>query len=233
MGPLPFLPFAPAGLALPSLAPLFMPFASGSGPPPSLTVTTTATGSFAIAGTLAVQVLTGAAAAASQPGAVHTSTNVPPEATLTPNATGSLPYAVLSVFPGAAGLVAFNSSLLATTFSGPANTAFGSVVTGPTTAATPVTYGASSPAGQFNNIAQVEILAAGTIAVDGSTPAAVTDPAASVLHTASFAPPHGSVLVACAAGAATTIAVSDSLGLTWVLLQAFGTYTAIWAATVP
>src|SRR5260370_212819 len=113
--------------------------------------------------------------------------------------------------------------------------------TSPTGTAGATVVGASAPwvGGQT---ALVEILAAGTITEDASSPASASTTAAASVVTASFTPPPGSLLVAIVsadASSATVVTVSDSSGLIWterVHSLAGGSqtgYAGMWTAQVP
>ena len=74
--------------------------------------------------------------------------------------------------------------------------------TGTVTASTPLTYGAGSTAASADheNWCAYEVPASGgTITLDGSSPASVTNDTGATAATASFTPPAGSVLVALVA----------------------------------
>jgi hypothetical protein len=191
-----------------------------------MTVTATASGSQASAGTaLSVRVLTGATT--SQGGSVvHSEALATPALTITPAATGSVVYGAISN-----GLAqSFAQRDAATTIFqnvGDATTNEGYLTfrgTAATTAGQAVTLGASSPAAgsqMFGVLAEIEAAAGKTIAEDPSSPAGVFAQALSAT-TAGFTPPGGAVLVAIAsvnynnAGTPTVaVAVTDSTGLTW------------------
>jgi hypothetical protein len=196
---------------------------------------------------LAVKVLTGAAA--SQPGATTTSTTATAKA-ITPAASGSLAYAALGVFCSGSGgtqpYTATAASQILADVSG--FTVHRQAVAlrslNPTAAGTPVTVGGVSQGVETNiALALAEILAAGTLAEDASSPPPVpadgsTSMGGSTLTTAPFTPPAGSLLVAMACSGATPPAVSDSSGLTWTKQAGItdpGTQVsaAVWTAPVP
>jgi len=207
------------------------------------TVTATASGSGSQNGMLlTVKVLDGAAAV--QNGAVADSdTFTVPELSIDPDATGSWVYG--AVIQGASD----------TTFTAAATTTFSSNVadathgaaygsfrtTSTTTSGTPVTVGATAPtvpSGE-GNIAVAEILTAGTLSEDSSSPASVSTTAAKTETTAAFAPPAGTLLLAqvvanYSGSGAVAMSVSDSGGLTWTELVAdpIG-LTSVWIAQVP
>ena len=90
--------------------------------------------------------------------------------------------------------------------------------------------------------AMFEILAAATLAEDGSGPIAASTTGAGPLTTASFTPPAGSLLVACIASnggaGTTTFSLSNSgTALNWTQKSqnnpAGGDYAGIWIADIP
>jgi hypothetical protein len=205
----------------------------------SITVTATEGGTTANGIALTVKVLTGAAPV--QPGQTATSATAnPPQLAITPNASASWVYGGASI--NSATLYTPNA---ATTFSQNVNsgTVLGTFrTTATTTAATPVTVGASAPASAAD-IALVEILAAAglSLAEDASSPAGVNAAAATTVATAAFTPPGGTLLVAMTATNATgsgtvTMTVSGG-GLTWTQAafanSATTAYAGVWLARVP
>jgi hypothetical protein len=102
-----------------------------------------------------------------------------------------------------------------------------------------VTVGASLPSPADGSIALAEILPAGTLAEDASSPAVVTSTSATTVSSVNFTPPPGSLLVAMisADGGAgvTTMSVSGG-GLAWAELaraDASGLdYAGVWIARV-
>jgi hypothetical protein len=198
----------------------------------SLAVTATATGGGDVAAILAVTVLTGAAKAASQNGATITSAPVPPQAAITPSATGSTVFGATLIFPMGT-LTPTGQTTFSVSSSGAGDCSYGAFFsTSPTAGGTPVTLGASAPAGEFNQLAMAEILASGTLAVDPSTPPALFSGFLPALTTAQFSPPGGALLVAQAVGVSNGIAVSDTLGLTWSPLAVQG-QSGVWIAQAP
>ena len=220
----------------------------------SLTVTAAQAGTGIEAGmALTVKVLTGQAA--SPIGTTGNSgTITTPQLAITPGFTGSWVYGADCV---AVGGVTFTPAAT-TTFSYNATNNNGSTTwsfgtyrsTAATTASTPVTLGATAPTSSAGatGLAQCEIKAGTGLAEDASAPATAVTTAATSVVTGSFTPPPGSLLVAMAVshatgntGEASTLAVSDTSGLTWTP-QAVATVTAgtgtfqiagVWTAPVP
>jgi hypothetical protein len=199
-------------------------------------VTAASTGAGAANGILlSVQVVTGQAG--SPAGAVADSvTLTTPQLAFTPSGTGSLVFGALE------------NATTASTFTWNSNTTLlaenpvsaysvdqaAFVSTSATTAGTPVTLGATAPAEPSGNLllALCEILSGTGLAIDSSTPAAVTDNTGETVTSASFTPPDGALLVAVVvsngtgtSGAASSLDVSDTAGLAWTL-QASAVYTA-------
>jgi hypothetical protein len=216
----------------------------------SLTVTATQGGSGNTNGiVLDVRVVTGAAAV--QNGKTGSSATITtPQLAITPNATGSWVYVSIDAFGNASTLTANAATTLRENVDQSGNpTTYGTGrTTSTTTAATPVTVGASAPTGYSADAVQLalaEILAApgATLAEDASTPAVAYTTAAETVTTGSFSPPPGSLLVAIVAPNSTgaagiqTITVSDSSGLTWtplVVISSSGdSANGIWVAVVP
>jgi hypothetical protein len=209
----------------------------------SLTVTATRSGAGVSGGmALAVKAVTGAAAA--QTGSVAASETVTvPQLAITPAGNGSWVYgAVLNGAVNTAytanGATVFGQNV-ADAVSDATYGAFRS--TGTTTAGTPVTLGGSAPSESsgFLYIALAEILSAGTLAEDSSSPAALSSSTASSLATASFSPPAGALLVAMTSSdwsgsGSVTFAVSGG-GYTWAQLSGTGTVglASVWVAQVP
>jgi hypothetical protein len=190
---------------------------------------------------LAVKVLTGAAPA--QNGTTASSETVTaPQLAITPAGSGSLVYGAVVNGVTSTAFTANGATAFSANYSdGTDGVALGTFrTTSVTTSGTPVTVGASAPAEVSGDlyIALAEILAAGTLAEDASSPAAVTASAQTVT-TAAFAPPPGSLLVAMAATAwagsgALAVTVSGG-GLTWAQLSGTGTVdlASVWIAYVP
>jgi hypothetical protein len=172
---------------------------------------------------LAVKVLSGARVASSPATATENSLTLAPTASITTTTVGAQVYGSIiytvnnsSTFTAAAGnTIADSIAGVGDTFGSTRLTA--AVVTPGATA-----VGATAPAGNGTfgtSAAFLEILPAGTIAQDGSTPAAVASGALSSITTAAFTPPPGTLLVALVnTDAAQTIPVitdTSGLGLVW------------------
>jgi hypothetical protein len=199
----------------------------------TMTVTSTASGGTDTAAVLAVTVLTGAAAV--QNGATYGGSPVPAEAAITPHATGSLVLGVVQVYPGPSSLVPTAATTLwpgSSDYNAAGGCAYGAFYSTSTAASTPITLGVSSPAGEFNALVMVEILAAGALAVDASSPPAETQGVGVSLTTASFTPPAGSLLVVQATALANSISISSSPPAAWTLMAVDG-QTGVWIATAP
>jgi hypothetical protein len=210
----------------------------------SRTVTATASGSGSTNGILLrVAVLDNAATVQTGAATANSDAFTVPDKAITPTATGSLIYGSLvqgassSTFTAASGTT-FSANVSDTTH----GAAYGTFrTTSTTTSGTPVTVGATAPtipSGE-GNIALLEILAAGTLAEDATTPAAVSTTTAKTITTASFTPPAGTLLVAQVAadysGSSTvTMAVTDTGGLSWakVVADPIG-LASVWIAQVP
>ena len=211
----------------------------------SMTVTATQSGTGANNGTtLTVKVITGQAA--SPIGATaESATTTTPELAITPTGTGSRVYgATINGASATAFTAASNTTFTqnVTAYGGVAEGTFR--LTGLTTAGTPVTVGATAPSGLASgncDIALAEILTAGTLAEDASSPAVVNANAETVT-TASFTPPAGSLLVASAVSNATgsgpvALTITGG-GLTWTARSVSGNasgtgYAAVWTAPIP
>lgn len=205
----------------------------------AFTVTASEGGSLSNGITLAVKVITGAAA--SQPGAVAGIASVTPALAITPNGTGSWVYGANL---GLAGTYTPNA---ATTYEqnvapgdGLEHIALRSTAT--TTAGTPVTLGGSATANSIS-VALAEILAAGVLAEDASSPAPVSTSVATSIATGSFTPPAAFILVAMVSSnggvGVCTMSLTDTsgLGLIWTERQkqnaAGGGYSGVWTAQLP
>lgn len=198
-----------------------------------MTVTATASGAQEVMGALAVRVLTGAAAA--QPGAVVPAFPSPAVATITPEGSGSIIYGSVQIFPGTTTLTGESGTTILCS-DDTEDVSYGALSAPGTVAGTAITVGASAPAGEFNDLLLIEVLAAAgeTLAEDPSTPAAITSETATSLTTASFDPPPGSTLIAVVSSLSTTAAMSDTTGLAWTPLgESIGTFCGIFTATVP
>lgn len=209
----------------------------------ALTVTATETANAFRGCMLRVWVLTGQALA--QTGASASSaqgSGAAQQQSITTTQAGSVVFGALETNHGTVNFVALPSTTLTDNVADVSNGAqYG---TCKTTAAT-VTPGAvnvgSSTGGQ-GTIALLEILAsAGALAIDASSPAAVTSTAASTVTTASFTPPIGSLLVAAFTGegsgsGAQTASITDSLGLIWnqqsFLSQSGSGFSGLWTAYI-
>lgn len=195
----------------------------------SITVTATQSGGGAFDGMgLTVKVVNNAAATQNGATAANDSTITVPELSITPSATGSWVYG--AAVNGAAGTgftaaatTTFDLNAVDTTN----NAAYGTCrSTGTTTGGTPVTIGGSGPTegGGGLGVALAEILAAGTLAEDASSPASVSTDTALTITTAAFTPPAGSLLVAVVAanysGSGVNVLTMSNSGtaLTWVKL---------------
>ena len=169
-----------------------------------MTVTAAASGGTDVCAAFAVAVLTGAAG--TQNGATHNGADVPPEAAITPDATGSIVFGALLDFPGSTDLTPAAAATFSANAFGAGGCSYGTFYsTSKTASGTPVTLGASAPAGEFNNLVMAEILASGTLAMDASTPVGLTSAVAASLTTASFSPPPGALLVASAVGVSSSM----------------------------
>ena len=208
----------------------------------AMTVTVTAaSGRFA----LAVKVLTGAAA--SQPGATATSVTAT-SAAITPTGTGSIIYGAYqdsnSVYPATANA----ATSIISDADGFGHEAVNFRATATTTSGTPVTVGLTPHGGEASiALALCEILAAGTLTEDASSPAPTPVGSSNMafgtsLTSASFTPPAGALLVVMASDDSSTLTITDTsgLGLTWTqqVLAAetggsFSMWAGIWTAQIP
>jgi hypothetical protein len=163
---------------------------------------------------------------------------------ITPNATGSL--VVGSMNNGVA--TAFTMLASTTLKAGVANATQGNeygiiVSAATTTAATPVTLGASAPTTAEGQIALAEILTAGSLATSSATaPANASSTTLTAIATASFTPNPGDLvvpIVSCSGGngGTQTVTLANTGGLTFTNLvtanTAFYGVNAIWAAQMP
>ena len=189
---------------------------------------------------LKVLAITGAAADQS---AAETLTAAALSAAITPDATGS--WIVGSLLAVGGSLTAEPSTTIidtgheSGTDDGLAHAPLRTTST--TTGGTPVTVGASA-GGTGIGLALVEILASGTLAIDGSSPAAAFSTDADfAVATASFDPPAGCLLVAIvstngAGGHVNTAVIADTsgFGLNWeekAVQHASGAgYAGVWIA---
>jgi len=232
-----------------------------TGTPPDLyQVTATSQAPQAITGmALTVKALTGAAgvsqivAGCATESFYASTVSGPPQAAITPNATGSVIYGALAENFDVSGGTTFTANG-STTFS--QNVAdllnvaiYGTLrSTGTTTASTPVTLGGSAPDNAFTVAALAEILKAGTITevatatIDAVYPGQYSTTTAA--QTAVFLgtqPPPGSLLVAMVsansfweAGNA-NVTITDSGGLTWTELVSvqYPAYAGVFVTQVP
>ena len=213
-----------------------------------MAITVTATeGANAVDGILLrVKVLTGAAAAALQAGATKTAdtTGTPfSDQTVTTTTAGSVVYGAMA------------NGVINTAFTADARTTFIDQVPDASqiceyaswraTAATgtpgATVLGATAPTNDHGTYAAAEILAAGTIAEDGSGPAAVSSTSLTAITSASFTPPPGSLLVAivahCSSAVSSVTITNSGTALTWhqraYLSTSAGTGSGVWVADVP
>lgn len=201
----------------------------------SITVTATQGGSTDIGTGLLVRVVTGQAA--SPAGASASATSPVPSLPVTPTGTGSWVYGSNL---GVSGTYTPNA---ATTYQQQSPQSglelIGLRSSATTTSGTPVTLGGTATAASIA-ITLLEILKGTGLAEDASSPAAVVSGTIAAT-TAAFTPPGSSLLVAMVnsngGGAVTTMAVTDTSGLTWteqVKQDGAGNgYTGIWTAAVP
>lgn len=204
----------------------------------SFTVTATQGGNRASGMAMVLKVVTGTAA--SQPGATTGALTGTPSIPITPAGTGSWVYGAILADSGTW------TADAAATFE--QNVSSGGLEyiqlrsTSTTTSGTPVTLGGTSSATGLS-IALCEILAAGTLAEDASSPAVSAYHSSQSVTTAAFNPPGSAVLVAMISSngtaGTTTMAVTDSsnLGLTWVeQMKENGSskgYAGVWTAQLP
>ena len=213
----------------------------------ALEVTATQTGAAGIVNpglALTVKVVTGQAA--SPLGATLSQVATTPNGAITPAATGSWVYGavtdnneymVWTAEPACTFTQAYGDS--------PDGAGYGTFrTTATTTAATPVTIGATNTGVTHGGLVGLEIKTAGTLAEDASSPPVVVTDSSYAAGTVAFKPPAGSLLVAQVScdgqgGAASpqTLTVADTSGLTWTPQIVFNTttngYTAIWTAPIP
>lgn len=187
---------------------------------PAMTVTATQSVATANGMLLAVKVLTGAAAAASQTGATLTTTSGNPSFTTT--VTGSVVYGAFS----SANEDTFTATAASTIIAQHQDTPNGAGYSAWRATAATGTPGATTlgvTGGTFGTngsaYAAAEVLAAGTIAEDGSAPAVATTDTATAITTASFTPVGSALLVAIVScdgtGSTLVVTITDTAGLTW------------------
>lgn len=194
----------------------------------ALTVTATVSGAEATNYTgLAVQVLNNASY--TQNGATANSiVATTPQLAITPHSTGSMIYGAVTTGVSSAGfssLDANTTSLMNAPQTGAGAWTVGAYrSTALTSTTTSTTYGFGAPTESAGTIAValMEILASGgTLAIDASSPAAVTTTSSLSVATASFSPPGAAVLAACvstpwANTGVVNVAVTDSASAyTW------------------
>jgi hypothetical protein len=197
----------------------------------ALTVTAAQGGSTSLGTALSVAVLTGTAV--SQPGATVTQASSTPSAAITATASGSVACGAALGLAGTASALASTDTFQDHRTADLEYLQFRSVAT--VSPPTPVTLGYTGITGI--EIVLAEILAAGTITQDGSTPAGAFANATAVTS-ASFTPPAAATLVAMVSsnggGSVTSMTVSDSSGLTWTeQVKANGAgngYAGVWTA---
>jgi hypothetical protein len=198
---------------------------------PSLQVSVQLNGSIRPGGLLRTVVLTGQAAS---PVGTATQLATAYQVAVTPAATGSRIYG--SIIDNTS--FTFNGS---TTGIDNVNDAANSAQYGTfrssslTTSGTPVTVGASSPSRVDGAVVAVEFEAGTGLAEDSSAPPVVTITSGTLLQTAGFSPPAGSIVVLLVSGLSSAATVSDTLGLTWNTAQIYTAdgLAAVYWALVP
>lgn len=217
----------------------------GGGGGTTLTVTATQGGTTANGMLLRVFVLTGAAAAASQTGATSatfkavttTFTN-----SITTTQAGSRVYGAAEPQSNGLGATAAAATTLVDNVDDNANADTYASFKATSLTGTPgaTTLGLALTSSAQGPIVMLEVLASGTLAEDGSSPAAASTTSATTVSTASFTAPGGSLLVALIAAdggtGVETMTVSGG-SLTWtekVKQNASGQdYAGVWIADVP
>jgi hypothetical protein len=204
----------------------------------AFTVTATQGGNTSAGMQITVAVVTGASA--SQPGAVTGAIQSGASLAITPAGNGSLVFGALLGLDGSYAALASTTFLNNSDNDGLRYVHFYSSAT--TTAGTPVTLGSSPPGVNSISISLAEVLASGTLAIDGSSPASAYAEAIAVT-TASFSPPTAALLVALVSSngpsGTTTMTVTDTsgLGLSWTEQQkengSSSGYSGVWTAAVP
>lgn len=203
-------------------------------------VTATQTASAEAGMAMVLKVVTGASGAI---GATALATGATPNTAITPQATGSWVYGcLLESTTTALTAEAVNSPFeQAVTGAGLGFYQFRTIST--TTASTPVTMGATGTTHGLH-IVLCEILSAGTLAEDASSPAVSGFVNATSATTAAFTPPWSSLLVLMVNtnGNATVSAISvtdtSGLSLNWVQQVSEepaggGGYSGVWTAQLP
>lgn len=214
---------------------------------PLFSVTATQAGGVFQGQSMVLRVLTGAAAATSQPGATagNATFSPPQDQAITPAATGSLVYGAWLGYASGTYAPTAATFVFQDVESGASVAQFRSADY--TTASTPVTLG-NGGTNDGIGITLAEILAAGgqTLTEDPSSPSPVAYDNVTATTTPAFQPPPGSLLVVAVsaigsfnAGGVTTMTLSDTsgLGLTWTQVAVEnGTgngYVGVWVAQVP
>jgi hypothetical protein len=204
----------------------------------AFTVTVSQGGAKDIGMQIQLRVYTGQAA--SPVGAVNSAKNSTPSLAITPaGASGSI---IFGANLGLAGTYTANGATSYTADNSGAGLEFVAMRSASTvgSAGGAVTIGGTASASSLS-ICLMELLAAGTLTQDASTPVAVTSPSVEFMSTASFAPPAGSVLVLMVttngATGTVTISVSDTSGLSlpWTeqVSQPTQGYSGIWTTVMP
>src|SRR5258707_6186903 len=179
--------------------------------------TATAGGSVQNGIALTVKVLT--SASASQPGAVAGVAGTTPSQAITPSGTGSWVYGANLGLAGTYTANAATTPYLYDVAPGDGLEHVHMRTSATTTSGTPVTVGGTATANSIS-VALAELLSAGTLAEDASSPANVSISSAVTIATAAFTPPAGAVLVAMVTanggGGVVTMALTDTSGLGYV-----------------
>jgi hypothetical protein len=214
----------------------------------ALTVTATEGANSVNGVLLRVKVLTSAAAAAAQTGASKTGNAASTpfySQSITTTVAGSIVYGAMADGNDDVPFVADANTTLFDNFAdatqGCQYSSFRATAATGTPGAT--SLGASFPASSTDHgvWAGAEILAAGTIAEDGSSPAVAETTSAKNITTASFTPPSGALLVAmvshCSSGVSSITITNSGTALTWhqlaYLSVAAGTGVGVWVADAP
>lgn len=185
----------------------------------SLTVTATGAGAVSSGILLRVRVLDNAAL----PSTLVTANATAEKVAITPAATGSLVYSVMTEKGGLAPSAAAGNTLIDGTVDGSLIDHGTFVSTATTTAGVPFTAGGtgSGPTGGSMCVAALEVQKfGGAIATNASSPA-VAAANATTVTTAAFSPPPGAKLILAMVSAGATgagvpaMTLSDSYGLTW------------------
>ena len=213
----------------------------------TLTVTATQTGTATKNGTgIAVRVVTGALAPASQNGVTASGNTTTLNATVTPHAAGSQIYTAIVSYASGSGSFTWEpgeTGILSQADPTNVQVAGFAALTSVTPNTNPVLIGAASGPGANYHFAAAEILGttATSLAEDPTTPAPVYNSAGIAATSPLFSPPSGALLVALVATNTTAsgtqgITISDTLGLTWtqlVINPGGFPNTGIWVAQAP